>query len=79
MTSNIKAWRFVREADSIFECVAVCHKRSGREDAMPMSMDYAGVYIARETEIIGVDDQPLQLRKYGGEWSGIFWDWRENL
>ena len=49
------------EPDCIVERISVCHKRRRGEHAFTMRFDNPGIYVVRETEIVGVDDDRAQL------------------
>ncbi len=61
MAADIERWCFLRQTECIFKCVAVGHQGCRSENTLTMRMNDSGVDIAREAEIVGVDDQPLQL------------------
>ena len=57
MAADVQGWVIPREANSIVERAAVRHQSSSGEDSVAMSVDDSLVHVAREPEIIGVDDQ----------------------
>src|SRR5581483_4490107 len=78
MTSDIEPRRFICQPDRIFESLAVCHQRCRSQYAFTMRMHDSGIHIGREAKIIGVDDQPLQIKKCVAGWLGTSWDSHEN-
>jgi len=42
------------------ESSAVCHERCRSQDTIAVCMNNARIYLVREAEIIGVDDEALQ-------------------
>jgi len=60
MAAYIERGRFARQADSVFEGVAIGHQRGRCENPFAVRLNYPGVHVARETEIVGVDDEALQ-------------------
>ena len=63
VNANVERGVGVGELDSVIEGVPVGHKSGGREDALGVGIDNAGVHIASEAEIIRVNDQAFQKRK----------------
>jgi len=57
MAPDVERWILPRQANSIVERVAVRHQSRCGEDSVAMSVDDSLVHVAREPEIIGVDDQ----------------------
>ena len=56
MTPDVEGRCFTREANGILECISVGHEGGGREDPLAMRLNNTRVNVAREAEIIGVDD-----------------------
>jgi hypothetical protein len=57
---DIERRRFAREPDSVIESSAGRHERRRRQDPFAVRRQDPGIYVAREAEIIGIDDQLLQ-------------------
>lgn len=64
MASDIERRSFARQADSIFERVAVCHQGGRRQHAMNVRVDDSRIHVACEAEIVGINNQPFQAKKY---------------
>ena len=62
MASYIERRIFECKPDRIFECLAVGHQSGRSQHAFPMRVNDSGVHIAREPEIVGINNQPLQTR-----------------
>ncbi len=56
MTSDVEGWIQVGEPHSVIERTAIRHQSCGAKNAMSVAVDYAGVHVVREAEIIGIYD-----------------------
>ena len=57
MAADVERGDFARKHHCVVKRGAVRHESSGREDASGMSFDDARVHVARESEVVGVDQQ----------------------
>lgn len=60
MHANVEGGVGEGELNGVIEGIAIGHKGGGGEDALGVGIDNAGVHIAGESEVIGVDDQAFQ-------------------
>ena len=60
MHANVERGVGVGELDSVIEGIAIGHQRGGGEYPAGVGVDNAGVHVAGESEVIGVDNQAFQ-------------------
>ena len=60
MNADIQAGTLARQLDRVLESGAGSHQRGGREYTFPARMHDALIDVAREAEVVGVDDQLFQ-------------------
>lgn len=63
MATDVERRRLSRAADGIFEGRPVRHQGCCRQNAIAMRLKDSRIYIARETEIVGVYNQALHVLK----------------
>lgn len=56
MTTNIQRGCFKRQANGILKSVAVCHQRCRSQYAFAVRVNNAGIHVAGEAEIVGVNN-----------------------
>ncbi len=57
MATHVERWILPRQHDAVIERVAIRHQRRRGENSVPMRFDNTFVYIARETEVVRIDDK----------------------
>lgn len=63
MTAEIERWSAPRKLYGVFKGGAIGHQRRRCQHTLPMRLYYSGIHIARKAEIVGVNNEVLQLRK----------------
>ena len=61
------------ESHGIIECIAVRHEGGRSQDAVPVCVNDSGVHIVRKAEIVGVDDEALQLENVQLDYEELLW------
>ena len=61
MATNIQSRCVVRQPDCVIERIPIRHQRCRSQHPFAMRVHNAGVDVTRKAEIIGIDDQPLQI------------------
>ncbi len=65
MAADVEAGVLARKLHGVAERAAVRHERGGAQNAVLISLDDPGVHVAREAEIIGVNDEPADWSLLG--------------
>ena len=60
MSANVERGVGMGELDSVIEGIAIGHESGGGDDPAGVGVDNAGVHVAGESEVIGVDNQAFQ-------------------
>ena len=60
MAAHVESWCFPRQPNRIVKRIAIRHQCGRCKNSFAMRLNDPGIHIPRETEIIGIDKEPLQ-------------------
>ena len=60
MAAHVESRRFPRQPNRIVKGITIRHQCGRCKNAFAVRLNNAGIHIPRETEVIGVDKEPLQ-------------------